>query len=181
MWPFTSYPEVPPRALADDLEYDYVVVGGGTTGCIIASRLSEDPSVRVLLLSRGRVRDSYWYRIPLIGQTSFKDPALSDVLESEPLPHLGGRSSQVPVCRALGGATRVNGLMVTRDPPAVFDNWAALGNKAWGWESVEPFVKKFENAHANPDAPWRGHDGRLQAAGRRPLRRSLTTKQDRST
>ncbi|OHW92266.1 choline dehydrogenase [Colletotrichum incanum] len=128
VWPFTrSYPERKATDV-DGKAFDYVIVGGGTAACVLASRLSEDPDITVLVICKGRVRDTWINRIPI----------------------------------ALGGATRVNGLMLTRGAPGNYNQWAALGNDQWSWDDCEPYFKKIEDAACYPDAFHRGHDGPLQ-------------------
>lgn len=179
MWPLSeAYPEQKPGDVADK-EFDYVIAGGksseimnsheqpkltdhlpgGTAACVLASRLSEDPSVSVLVLCRGTVQDNYLQRIPLVGQAG--DGAVLQPTNycSEPVPDFAGKQLMTPTSNALGGATRINGLMLTRGTPACFEEWKEMGNPEWGWKSVEPYFCKFENAHCHPDAEHRGHDG----------------------
>jgi choline dehydrogenase-like flavoprotein len=179
MWPFTApYPERRAHHV-DGKSFDFIIVGGGTAGCVIASRLSQDPNVSVLLLCKGRVNDKYIYRVPIICQLTSERPFECDRIESEPVPECNGKQLQVSVCHALGGATRINGLMLTRDPPASFNQWANMGNPDWSWDKVEPYFKKFENAHSHSGADHRGHDGMLECV--RQVKSSLTTFARRTT
>ncbi|KAB5543081.1 hypothetical protein GE09DRAFT_237530 [Coniochaeta sp. 2T2.1] len=164
MWPLSSpYPERRPEDV-DGKTFDYIIVGGGTAGCVLASRLSEDPSVSVLVLEKGRVGDTWYTRIPLLGQnTDF--PWMQGVTRlSEPVAALGGRRLKLPVAESLGGTTRVNGMIVTRGVPGGYNDWArSFGLEDWGWDEVEAYFKRSENAVAHPDAAHRGHDGPLES------------------
>ncbi|KAK3349232.1 hypothetical protein B0T25DRAFT_547498 [Lasiosphaeria hispida] len=163
MWPFTApYPEL--RAGDVDGEtYDYIIVGGGTSGCVLASRLSEDPSVSVLVLEKGRVNDSFLSRIPLASQ-NFRFPGLQAVMRlSEPIRDMSDRQAEIWTAEGVGGATRINGMLLTRGIPAGFNEWAwDLGLADWSWDKVEPYFCKSENAIHYPNAPHRGHDGPIE-------------------
>ncbi|KAB5518843.1 hypothetical protein GE09DRAFT_504995 [Coniochaeta sp. 2T2.1] len=163
MWPLSSpYPERRPEDV-DGKTFDYIIVGGGTAGCVLASRLSEDPSVSVLVLEKGRVGDTFYTRIPLLGQnTDF--PWMQAVTRlSEPVAALGGRRLKLPAGESLGGTTRVNGMIVTRGSPGGYNDWArSFGLDDWGWDDVEPYFRRSENAVAHPGAAHRGHGGPLE-------------------
>jgi choline dehydrogenase-like flavoprotein len=133
---------------------------GGTAACVLASRLSEDPSVTVLVLSRGRVQDSWLSRVPLFGLLREGHGFDRVNFDSEPVEECGGRQVRYFTSAALGGATRVNGLMLTRGAPGDYNAWAEMGLTDWGWERVEPYFRKLENALCHPGAKHRGHDGR---------------------
>ncbi|KAK0707914.1 hypothetical protein B0H67DRAFT_495577 [Lasiosphaeris hirsuta] len=160
MWPFDApYPEL--RAADVDGEtFDYIIVGGGTSGCVLASRLSEDPSVSVLVLEKGRVDDSFLSRIPLASQ-NFRFPGLQAVMRlSEPIRHMSDRQAEIWTAEGVGGATRINGMLLTRGIPGGFNEWAwDRGLADWSWDKVEPYFRKSENATHYPDAPHRGHEG----------------------
>ena len=143
-----------------------LLLPGGTASCVIASRLSQDPNVSVLVLCKGTVADSYFFRIPLAGQAEGGECLQPTAVNSEPVPECNNRTPRVPTSQALGGATRVNGLMLTRGAPGCFEKWKEMGNDRWGWESVEPYFRKIENAHCHPGAKHRGHDGEFPWGGR---------------
>ncbi|KAJ9144191.1 Alcohol oxidase [Pleurostoma richardsiae] len=168
MWPFTSYPEAT-AAEVDGREYDYIIVGGGTAGCVLASRLSEDPGVSVLVLEKGRVKDNMVSRIPLLSQTFY----LYDLLQvqstrySEPIPTCDEKRTHLWTAEGVGGATRINGMLLTRGVPGGFNEWAGeMGLDDWSWEKVEPYFRRSENAVAHPGAEWRGHDGPIEVRQR---------------
>ncbi|ROT43834.1 choline dehydrogenase [Sodiomyces alkalinus F11] len=162
VWPFSSnYPERKARDV-EDQTFDYIIVGGGTAGCVLAARLTEDPTVRVLLLCRGTVEDTWFSRIPLINQAMQKDAPQVTALTSEPDERWAGEPLVSYTSRALGGASRVNSLLLTRGAPANYDHWAELGNDQWSWQHCEPWFRKMEDASAcYPAADHRGRDGSL--------------------
>ncbi|MFA1611658.1 GMC family oxidoreductase [Halobellus rubicundus] len=141
--------------------YDYIIVGGGAAGCTLAHRLTEDPSVEVLLLESGNPEEN---------RTAVKDPTRvwdllgSDIdwgFETEPQPGLNGRSIAWPRGKALGGSTVINGMAYVRGHAYDFDNWADLGNDGWGYDDLLPYFKRSENLTAEGDAEYHGTDGPL--------------------
>ncbi|KAK3693074.1 hypothetical protein B0T22DRAFT_33449 [Podospora appendiculata] len=164
MWPLTpAYPEL----CADDVDgktYDYIIVGGGTAGCVLASRLSEDPSVSVLVLEKGRVKDNFLSRIPLLSQNFFF-PFLQVVSSrfSEPISYIQNRAVRLWTAEGVGGATRINGMLLTRGIPGGYNQWAQdFGLTDWGWNEVEPYFRKSENAVGRLSAAHRGHAGPIE-------------------
>ncbi|TDZ16618.1 L-sorbose 1-dehydrogenase [Colletotrichum orbiculare MAFF 240422] len=165
-WPFAApYPQQK-AAVVNAKTYDYIIVGGGTAACVLASRLSEDPTVTVLLISKGKVSDGWLHSIPLVGNA--RDGAGSDIdtLWSEPNDQWPKHKVRTFTSQSLGGATTVNGLMYTRAAPSLYNHWAALGNDQWSFEKCEPYFKKFENSHSRPGAPYRGHNGPVDITAR---------------
>jgi choline dehydrogenase-like flavoprotein len=158
MWPFdSSYPERKAHEVAGR-EYDYIVVGGGTAGCAVASRLSDDPNVSVLVLERGAVGDHWLSRVPLLSGSL--GPFLQVVRRvSEPMKECNGRQTDIWTGEALGGASRVNQMLYTRGVPGMYNEWAEMGHPDWSWEKVEPFFKRVENSVSHPEARHLGHDG----------------------
>jgi len=129
---------------------DYIVVGGGSAGCVIAARLSEDPSVNVLLLEAGDDERKYFrIAMPLAWRDAFRDPGLSWGFESEPEPYADNRRIPAPRGKVLGGSNSVNGLMYMRGCPADYDDWAKLGLPGWDYAGVLPYFRRSE-------ANWRG-------------------------
>lgn len=136
---------------------------GGTSGCVIASRLSEDPSVSVLVLEKGSVKDNFLSRIPLLSQ-NFKFPFLQAVSRlSEPIDGFHGRRTRVWAAEGMGGASRVNAQLLTRGVPGGYNQWAQeFGLTDWSWDKVEPYFRKSEKSNGYPDAPYRGHSGPVE-------------------
>ncbi|KAJ7080585.1 alcohol oxidase [Mycena belliarum] len=153
MWPFGSgYPALSvdqaggPLGAKSTKSYDYIVVGGGAAGCCLASRLSEDPSVSVLVLERGRVHDTWYSRIPMISgdTTSSATPIVRS--PSAPLAGAQGQTLDVVHAEVLGGGSAVNAMLVTRGAVGDFDHWAALGHPSWDYASLRPYFVKCEKS-----------------------------------
>ncbi len=131
---------------------DYIVLGAGSAGCALAARLSEDPSVRVLLLEAGARDRNPWLHIPLgYGKTMFH-PTLSWNLETEPEPALDNRRIPWPRGRVLGGSSAINGLIYIRGQHADYDHWRQLGCTGWSFEDVLPYFKRAEDQERGADA-----------------------------
>ncbi|MBX6375362.1 MAG: choline dehydrogenase [Acetobacteraceae bacterium] len=131
---------------------DYVVVGAGSAGCALAARLSEDPSVRVLLLEAGGRDRNLWLHIPVgYGKTMFH-PTLSWNLQTEPEPELEGRRIPWPRGRVLGGSSAINGLIYIRGQKEDYDHWRQLGCTGWSFDDVLPYFKRAEDQERGADA-----------------------------
>ena len=127
-----------------DREYDYVIVGGGTAGCILASRLTEDPAVRVLVLEAGPVGKSWKVRMPSAYDYLFKNPRFNWLYEGEPEPQLNGRRMYQPRGKVLGGSSGINGLGFIRGHPLDFERWASQGAAGWSYREVLPYFRRSE-------------------------------------
>lgn len=139
-------------------EYDYIVVGAGTAGCVVASRLAEGGRNRVLLLEAGRSDRSIWIQMPIgYGRTYF-DPRVNWMYETAPVPGLGSRSSYWPRGKVVGGSGSINAMVHVRGQPHDFDDWRDLGNVGWGWDDVLPFFIKAEDSEI-VEPGWRGQGG----------------------
>ena len=143
---------------ATQQSYDYVVVGAGSAGCVLANRLTEDGRHTVLLLEAGP-RDSYpWIHIPIgYGKTMFH-PVYNWGFYTEPEPGMNNRRVYWPRGRGLGGSSSINGLIYVRGQPQDYDGWAAVGNRGWGWRDVLPYFRKLER-NSRGASEYHGGDG----------------------
>ncbi len=140
-------------------DFDYVVVGAGSAGCALASRLSEDGRTRVALLEAGPRDTSFWVHLPIgYGKTMWSD-AVNWRFYTEPEPNMAGRKIYWPRGRVLGGSSSINGLIAIRGQPEDYDHWSALGNAGWSWADVLPYFKKLENNDADDPAGLHGRSG----------------------
>ncbi|MGE5098138.1 MAG: GMC family oxidoreductase [Betaproteobacteria bacterium] len=138
--------------------FDYIVVGGGTAGCVLANRLTESGRHRVLLLEAGPEDRYLWIHIPIgYGKTMFH-PRYNWGFRTAPEPHMAGREMYWPRGRGLGGSSSINGLIYIRGQPEDYDHWAALGNGGWSWREVLPhFIRMEHNTRGADD--WHGASG----------------------
>lgn len=125
-------------------EWDYIVVGAGSAGSVLAARLSESGRHRVLLLEAGPGDRRLWLRIPLGYAKSFTDPAVNWMYWSEPAASLKGRKLYYPRGKVLGGSSSINALVYARGQPADYDSWEAEGNPGWGWKEVASVYRRME-------------------------------------
>ncbi len=142
------------------MSWDYVIVGGGSAGCVLAGRLSEDPSVRVLLVEAGPPDTNPWIHIPLGYGKLFDHKKLNWRFTSQPEPHLDGRIINQPRGKVLGGSSSINGLLYVRGQAEDFDAWARLGNRGWDYEDMLHFFRKAERQQHGAN-PYHGDDGPL--------------------
>jgi len=146
----------------DQPTYDYIVVGAGSSGAVVAARLSENGCHRVLLLEAGTEDSGYfWSRIP-VGVSKMIDlPAVNWCFSSEPDEGSGGRRIEVPRGKMLGGSSSINGMVYIRGQAQDYDHWAQLGNRGWSWQDVLPVYKRLEN-YAGGSDELRGRSGPLR-------------------
>jgi choline dehydrogenase len=146
----------------DQGSYDYIVVGAGSAGAVIAARLSESGAHRVLLLEAGTEGSSYfWSRVP-VGVSKMIDlPAVNWCFSSEPDEGSGGRRIEVPRGKMLGGSSSINGMVYIRGQAQDYDHWAQLGNRGWSWQDVLPVFKRMEAYDGGSDE-LRGRSGPLR-------------------
>src|SRR4051794_23433151 len=122
---------------------DYVIVGAGSAGCVLANRLTEDPDVSVLLIEAGRRDRSPNIKIPAAFANQFHTKLDWD-FATEPEPHCDGRSLYIPRGRSLGGSSSMNAMLYVRGRPLDYDGWAARGAEGWGWRDVLPYFVRAE-------------------------------------
>lgn len=140
--------------------YDYVIVGAGSSGCVLANRLSQDGRCRVLLLEAGPKDTNPWLKIPAGLSRVFVHPTLNWGYSTEPEPHLGNRRIYWPRGKTLGGSSAINGMAYVRGHPGDYDEWRQLGNAGWSWENVLPYFKRSER-NARGASEYHGGDGEL--------------------
>ncbi|MEN9499728.1 MAG: choline dehydrogenase BetA [Pseudomonadota bacterium] len=142
--------------------YDFIVVGAGSSGATIASRLTENGAYRVLLLEAGVEGSGYlWSRIPAGVSKMINNPAVNWCFSSEPDAGSGGRRIEVPRGKMLGGTSSINGMVFMRGQPQDYNHWAQLGNRGWSWDDVLPVFKRMESYDGGSDE-YRGRSGPLR-------------------
>ena len=139
-------------------EFDFIVVGAGTAGCVLANRLSVSGHHSVLLLEAGASDRRFWLRTPIGYGMSFYNPRVNWMYRTEPDPALAGRHGYWPRGKVLGGSSTINAMVFVRGQPRDFDDWAALGNPGWAWSDVLPYFRRLEDSVHGPSA-MRGKGG----------------------
>ena len=130
---------------SDQLEFDYIIVGAGSAGCVLANRLTADGKYSVLLLEAGPEDSHLWIHIPLGYGRLFKEKAVNWMYQTEPEPGLNGRNVFQPRGKVLGGSSSINGLLYVRGQHEDYDRWRQHGNLGWGFDDVLPYFKKAED------------------------------------
>jgi len=146
--------------------YDYVIVGAGTAGCVLANRLSADASTSVLLLEAGKKDDYFWIDIPVGYLYTINNPRTDWCYKIEPDPGLNGRSIGYARGKVLGGCSSINAMIYMRGQKSDYDHWAALGNRGWSWDEVLPVFKRSEDYQHGADE-LHGAGGELRVEERR--------------
>jgi choline dehydrogenase len=124
---------------------DYIIVGAGSAGCVLANRLSADPSVQVVLLEAGGPDSNPWLHIPVGYFRTMHNPAYDWCYRTEPDPGLNGRTLAWPRGKVLGGSSAINGLLYVRGQPQDYDHWRQLGNEGWSWSDIRPHFLRAED------------------------------------
>ena len=151
-----------------DGDFDYIVVGAGSAGCVLANRLSADPGTRVLVLEGGGRDNWIWFHIPVGYLFAIGNPRSDWMFETEKEPGLNGRSLKYPRGKVIGGSSAINAMISMRGQSADYDHWRQLGLAGWGWDDVRPVFKQLDNhflgetEHHGAGGEWRVEQARLK-------------------
>lgn len=153
--------------LQPKVEYDYIIVGAGSAGCILAERLSASGEFTVLLLEAGGTDNHPWFKMPMGYGKLYYNPRYNWMYYTTPQTDLENRNLYVPRGKVRGGSGAINAMIYVRGAAQDFDDWAAAtGDSGWSYQSVLPYFKKLET-HWNPDNTYHGHDGKIHVSSLR--------------
>ena len=144
-------------------QFDYIVIGAGSAGCVLANRLSESGEHRVLVLEAGGSDLSFYVQLPIGYGMSFFNEKVNWCYKTEEDQGLNGRQGYWPRGKVLGGSSSINAMCFVRGQQADFDHWEAAGNPGWSWQDVKPYFIKMEHNEAGTNQ-WRGQGGPLNVA-----------------
>ncbi|MFZ1992203.1 MAG: GMC family oxidoreductase N-terminal domain-containing protein [Alphaproteobacteria bacterium] len=147
-----------------DNSFDFIIVGAGTAGCVLANRLSEDSRNRVCLIEAGDKDSHPFIHVPALVGAALTLPQYGWGLDTVPQEHLSGRRIPIPRGRVLGGSSSVNGMVYFRGHPHDYDDWAAMGNTGWSYADVLPYFLRSEDNEQYPGSPYHGHSGPMHVS-----------------
>ena len=157
------------------MDYDYIIAGAGSAGCVLANRLSAEPNTKVLLLEAGPEDRNFWLSIPLGFGKVLTNPKINWCFESEPEPYANNKRDYLPRGKVLGGSSSINGMIYMRGQPADYDTWAQMGCRGWSYDDVLPYFRKAEN-NQRGECEFHGVGGPLQVTDQTevtPISRAL--------
>ena len=143
--------------------FDYIIIGAGSAGCVLANRLSENPKNKILLIEAGGKDTNPWIHIPVGYYKTMHNPEVDWCYKTEPDESMANRSIPYPRGKTLGGSSSINGLLYIRGQEQDYNIWRQLGNKGWGWDEVLPYFIRSENQERGKDE-YHGDSGPLSVS-----------------